>query len=371
MLNSHWKYLLTLAIGFSSVVVQAQCNGNPDLCGRRYDQVSYLTTHNAFNAEEEGFNFPNHTYGLTRQLNDGVRGLMLDVYDEAGVATVYHSIAVLGTATLESNLTEIKDFLDANPNEVVTIIFECYADFELVETAFINTEALDYTWEQPLGEPWPTLQQMIDENKRLVVLSDRNDAAPGEDWYHYVWDFAVETPFSNSSNSDFTCEFNRGDENNDLFILNHFATDPNVGVGRTDLSELANEFDFFYHRARDCEATLGKFPNFPTVDFYELGNTLEVVDSLNGIPSSVGIEEKSPANSVSVFPNPSKDVFICSWVQPTAAQISLFDHAGVLVWQTFMNETSITIDLSPYPVGIYHVQVLSGEAVSTVKLVRN
>ncbi|MFM1876465.1 MAG: hypothetical protein RL266_2202 [Bacteroidota bacterium] len=371
MFNSLRRFLIIPMICLGSLQTFAQCNGHAALCGKRYNEVAYLTTHNAFNAEEDGFNLPNQTYGLTQQLNDGVRGLMLDVYDEGGIATVYHSLAFLGTTSLESNLTEIKDFLDANPNEIVTIIFECYADFELIETAFINTETLDYTLEQDLGGEWPTLQEMIDANKRLVVLSDRNDAAPGEDWYHYVWDYAVETPFSNNSNSDFTCEFNRGDENNDLFILNHFATDPNLGVGRTDLSELANEFNFFYDRARDCEATLGKFPNFPTVDFYELGNTLEVVDSLNGIPSSVGIEEKSPANSVSVFPNPSKDVFICIWVQPTAAQISLFDHAGVLVWQTCMNETSITIDLSPYPVGIYHVQVLSGEAVSTFKLVRN
>lgn len=368
MLNSHWKYLLTLAFGFSSVMVQAQCNGNPDLCGRRYDQVSYLTTHNAFNAEEDGFNFPNHTYGLTRQLNDGVRGLMIDVYDEAGVATVYHSIAVLGTATLESNLTEIKDFLDANPNEVVTIIFECYADFELIETAFINTEVLDYTWEQPLGELWPTLQQMIDENKRLVVLSDRNDAAPGEDWYHYVWNFAVETPFSNSSNSDFTCEFNRGDENNDLFILNHFATDPNVGVGRTDLSELANEFDFFVERAFQCWNETGKFPNFPTVDFYELGQTLAVVDSLNSAGATLGISTVLQS-SFSIVQNPSNGVF---WVelksQHTNATFSIHNTRGQMILNGVLRSTA-NIDLRSFPQGIYLLSVINDLGSETIKLI--
>jgi hypothetical protein len=358
-----------LVVLFYCVNVMAQCNGHPELCDRKFNEVAYLTTHNAFNAEEEGFALPNHTYGLTRQLNDGVRGLMLDVYDEGGVATVYHSLAFLGTTTLESNLTEINDFLDTNPNEIVTIIFECYADFELIETAFINTETLDYTLEQDLESEWPTLQEMISSNKRLVVLSDRNDAAPGEDWYHYVWNYAVETPFSNNSNSDFTCEFNRGDENNDLFILNHFATDPNLGVGRTDLSELANEFDFFYNRARDCEATLGKFPNFPTVDFYELGDALEVVDSLNQVTSSTNIVEKSSSNPASVFPNPSSGMFNLNWKRPLIATIRVFNSAGKLVTEVYSSGTSLQLNLHDLPEGVYHVSIQSDVSTETVRLI--
>jgi hypothetical protein len=352
-----------------SEAVFAQCNGFTELCTKRYNEVAYLTTHNAFNAEEDNFQLPNHTYGLTRQLEDGVRGLMIDVYDEGGVATVYHSFSFLGTATLESNLTEIKDFLDANPTEIVTIIFECYADFVLVETAFINTGMLDYTLEQDLNDDWPTLQQMIDDNKRLVVLSDRDDAAPGENWYHYVWDYAVETPFSNNSNADFTCEFNRGDENNDLFILNHFATDPNLGVGRQDLSELANEYDFFYNRAMECWNELGKFPNFPTIDFHELGEPFRVVDSLNLNYVPTGIQEKSIENAISVYPNPGNAIYTLDFEQSTEAMLRVYSTSGSLILETNVSGGSVQLDLTEFDSGLYHILVESNGGLLPAKLI--
>lgn len=369
MLNSFTKACCFFVCLIVSNAASSQCNGHLSLCDKRFNDVAYLTTHNAFNAEEDGFNLPNHTYGLTRQLNDGVRGLMIDVYDEGGVATVYHTLTLLGTATLESNLTEIKDFLDANPNEVVTIIFECYADFELIETAFINTELLDYTLEQDLGEMWPTLQEMIDDGKRLVVLSDRNDAPPGEDWYHYVWDYAVETPFSNNSNADFTCEFNRGDESNDLFILNHFATDENVGIGRIDLAELANEFDFFYNRAQACQSVLGKFPNFPTIDFHEVGEPFRVVDSLNLNHAPTGVNEKSNENSVSVFPNPSNGRFQLNWKKAQKATIRVYNSTGELILESRSSGTSHQLELSEFSHGVHYVKIQSRESSQTLKLI--
>ena len=70
------------------------------------------TTHNAFNAEEDGFTFPNHNFGITRQLQDGVRGLMIDVYDEWRSGNcISHGIFARNCA-IRINLTEIKDFLD-------------------------------------------------------------------------------------------------------------------------------------------------------------------------------------------------------------------------------------------------------------------
>lgn len=367
MFYSHTSWLV-LCFALVGQHCMAQCNGSADLCGKRFDQVAYVTTHNAFNAEEDGFNLPNHTYGITRQLNDGVRGLMIDVYDEGGVATVYHSFALLGTATLESNLQEIKDFLDANPNEIVTIIFECYADFELVETAFVNTELLSFAHQQNTGDPWPTLQQMIDSGKRLVVLSDRNDAAPGENWYHYVWEYAVETPFSNNSNSDFTCDFNRGNPDNGLFILNHFATDPDIGIGRTDLSELANEFDFFYNRADACWNTLGKFPNFLTIDFHELGDVFEVADSINA-RLTVGVDELNRPSVTSVFPNPSTGIFRFSFESELDATIAVFSPDGKKVFEARVTQPSLQLDLTDSGSGLYHAVIRTEGSVETLKLI--
>lgn len=345
----------------------SQCNGFPELCDKRYDEVSYLTTHNAFNAGNEGFTFPNHNFGLTDQMNYGVRGLMLDVYDDGGVATVYHSTNILGSQPLSSNLAEIKNFLDANPTDIVTIIFECYIDANMMEQSFTDAGLLSYLHTQTLGDPWPTLQNMIDAGGRLVVLSDEDDAGPGQEWYHYVWDFAVETHFSNSAPSDFSCEFNRGDSINDLFILNHFITSI-VGTGSEPDAQVVNAYDFFYPRAVECMNEKQKFPNFPTIDFHEHGEPKRVVDSINQVTTGVGIEtsvEFQP--QVATFGN---GLFLIQTNKPEDFQISVYDVHGREVKSSSSQRAEISIDLSQFPKGIYLVRLESGSSISTLKLIR-
>ena len=55
-----------------------KCNGHEELCERPYDQVSYAMTHNAMSNAAAGWVLPNQSFGITRQLQDGIRGLMLD-----------------------------------------------------------------------------------------------------------------------------------------------------------------------------------------------------------------------------------------------------------------------------------------------------
>lgn len=345
----------------------AQCNGFPELCNKRFDEVAYLTTHNAYNAGNEGFTFPNHNFGLTDQMNYGVRGLMLDVYDDGGVATVYHSTNILGSQPLSSNLAEIKNFLDANPNDIVTIIFECYIDANMMEQSFTDAGLISYLHTQTLGDPWPTLQQMIDVGGRLVVLTDTDDAGPGQEWYHYVWDFAVETHFSNGSPSDFSCEFNRGDSINDLFILNHFITTI-VGTGSEPDAQVVNAYDFFYPRAVQCMNEKQKFPNFPTIDFHEHGEPKRVVDSLNQVSTGVGIE-----NSTAFKPQVSMlgdGRFLITTNLKENFQITVFDAHGREVLNRISIQSEFSIDLSDHPNGLYLINLNSGKSSSTLKLIR-
>lgn len=368
MLNSFFRIHGVLFALLLSNSAFSQCNGDFSLCDKRYNEVAYLTTHNAFNAEEDNFNLPNQTYGLTQQLNDGVRALMLDVYDENGSATVYHGFSFLGTTTLASNFAEIKDFLDANPNEVVTLLFETYISAAMMEVELTQAGLLPMLHVQELGQPWPTLQEMINSGKRLVFFSDHNNGEPGQVWHHYMWDHIVETDFDNNALSDFDCGFNRGDENNDLFILNHFATDPTLGTGRTDFSEQANEFNYFYDRAIQCWAEAGKFPNFPTVDFYELGDAPEVVDSLNA-QISVGITEKKSANPISVFPNPSAGIFQLNWERPINANVRVFSATGGMMLETRSSGDKLQQDISDYPEGVYYTVIQTAYSSETIRLI--
>jgi hypothetical protein len=261
----------------------ARCNGARQLCDRAYDAVSYPTTHNAMSNAEEGWLGPNQDFGITRQLDDGVRALMLDLWYFGGDVVLCHGGDVFpcdltGMKPLVDGLAEIKDFLDRRPDEVVSIIFESYVSEADVSAAFVASGLIDYVHAQPLGDPWPTLRQLIAANTRLVVFTD--DSSASLPWHHYVWHYAWETPFSAAQPSDFTCAKNRGSLSNSLFILNHFLTQV---IGRPDLAAMVNYDPFFVDRALQCESESGRLPNFVTVDYYDIGDLFSVVDTLNGL----------------------------------------------------------------------------------------
>ena len=276
-------------------ISHAQCNGSLDLCPKQYNEVAYLTTHNAFNSDQDGLLFPNQTYNIASQLNDGVRGLMIDVYNDLfGTPVVYHSIIALGYIPLSNIFNDIKIFLDNNPNEVITIILECYVTANDIEDEINQAGLSNYLYTH--NATWPTLQNMIDNDNRLVIFSDVDDASSSQHWYHYVWEYAVETHYSVGNINDFTCDFNRGDPLNDLFIFNHFVTDATLGYGLYNESNDVNANPFFINRALNCQTQTNKFPNFVTVDYYELGDGIAVVDQLNGVTSnsSINIADEKP-----------------------------------------------------------------------------
>ena len=79
------------------------------------------------------------------------------------------------------------------------------------------------------------------------------------------------------------CEGNRGEAGNDLFILNHFLTNP---WASPTYAEEVNQREFLEDRAVECSQAFEKAPNFVLVDFYSIGNVFEVVNFLNGVGDS-------------------------------------------------------------------------------------
>lgn len=340
---------------------KAQCNGYESLCDKTYDEVAYLTTHNAYNAEKDDFMLPNQTYGITQQLNDGVRGLMIDVYDVDGVLIVYHGLDFLGTAPFTDNLLEIKDFLTENPNEIVTIILECYTTADAIEQALGDAELSDFLYTK--NGDWATLQEMIDTNQRLVIFTDVNDASAAQNWYHYVWQYAVETHYSVHDTAEMVCDYNRGNASNDLFIFNHFITHPSFGTGLPEESEIANSNPFLLNRILECQEVHDKFPNFITIDFYEKGDALQVVNTLNGvITSTLSVHEQT----VYCFPNPASNFLNISGIN-NIFNYQLYDISGKL-WQS--GNSNGTIQLNELPDNIYLLNVQTNSEQHHFKVIK-
>lgn len=256
-------------------VVPAACNGAEHLCARRYDEVAYATSHNAMSNQQERWIAPNQQVTVTRQLEDGMRGLMLDTHDHEGVAHLCHGFCSAGRKPLVDGLREIDEFLRCHPAEVVTLVFESYVTPEATAAAFEDSGLMARVFEKGDG-PWPTLREMIDSGERVVVLTDDGSRAFG--WYHHVWDHAWETHFAAETPEDLSCAPNRGDPANDLFVFNHFLTNPVAG---RHLAEMVNHDPFLSDRLAECRRDSGRFPNFVTVDFHDIGDVLSATAALN------------------------------------------------------------------------------------------
>jgi len=357
--------------------LSAQCNGDPNVCNRRYNEVCYVTTHNAYNYSGP-FQGPNQTFPVSQQMTDGVRAFMLDVYMLFGKPTMYHgalTVGTLGNEPLEDVLVDIRSFIEQNPNEVITLIFECYITADEMDTVFTSAGLKPYLHEQDSMQPWPTLQDMINSGKTLVVFSDVDDAGTGQGWYHYMWDYQVETDYSAKSRADFSCDFNRGDSINELFIFNHFITDAITGTGEYDSAVAINANPYLIDRANQCITEKAKFINYLTVDFYETGDVFATKNSLND--AFVVSNDEIEINQIdfNIHPNPFHNTTTISFSSELFAlntELNIIDVTGRLInsYKIPKGKTEFTVHGDDIGMGIFFVQLISdGQILANQKVV--
>ena len=254
------------------------CNGHQALCDRRFDQVVFPSTHNAMSNSDDGWLGANQQHGITRQLADGIRGLLIDTHSYRGTSYLCHSNCIFGSKPLVDGLTEITRFLRANPGEVLMLIIEDGVSPADHDKAFTDSGLAAFLYTHTAGRPWPTLREMIASGQRVVVGAERGRPPPA--WFHHVWDLVWDTPYTFRNKDEFSCRLNRGKAANELFLLNHWIENP---LPSQSLSEQANTRAVLLGRARQCQQESGKLPNFVAVNHYASGDLFAVVRELNGL----------------------------------------------------------------------------------------
>lgn len=166
--------LLTILSCLAAAVSAATaCNGHEALCGRQYSSVTHVGAHDS--AFVGNFPVDNQYTSVTDVLNMGVRFLQAQTHDKDGTVEMCHtSCWEKDAGSLTSYLGPIKTWLDANPNEVLSLLLTngdaiAVSDFGAV---FDSVGLSSYAYKPPstlaLGD-WPTLQTLIDAGTRLVV----------------------------------------------------------------------------------------------------------------------------------------------------------------------------------------------------------
>lgn len=271
--------VLALAACSSEIDEPRACNGAVVLCDRRVDEVVFAGTHNAHASEDDRIAAANQYSSVDVQLTDGIRALMLDTYEHEGEVVLCHGPCDFGHTPLVDTLVMLKTFLDANPNEVVLLLFEDYVTPAQTKAAFDEAGLTSLMYAHARSQPWPTLGDLIDSGQRVVAFA-QNEGGGEPDWYLDLFEHSWDTPYAARTREDLSCEHGRGDREAPLFVLNHFLTNP---LALPQLAAEVNHNPFLLDRARECQQASGRLPNVIAVDYYEVGDLFAAVDALNGL----------------------------------------------------------------------------------------
>jgi hypothetical protein len=303
-------------------------NGYPELRDRRLNEVVFPTTHNSMSAASlANWMFANQERSIGDQLEDGVRGFLIDVHygepvkgrirtimdDESNAVKKYeavlgkegldaamrirnrlvgepegerdiylaHGFCELGATRFVDGLDEMTDFLRSHPDEVVIIVIQDEgvkpAD---VAAAFDKSGLIDMVYKGSVAAPWPTLGDMVARDERVVVFAE-NDTT-GVPWYHRMLGNIQETPYGFHKPEDFSCKPNRGGTTGSLFLINHWIE--TAPASKPSNAAIVNAYPVLLKRARECRRERKRVPNLLAVDFYRTGDLFKVARALNGIP---------------------------------------------------------------------------------------
>lgn len=176
-------------------------------------------------------------------------------------------------------LGNVKTFLDVNPNEVLMIDFEVNdGSLEELYSAIEDSGLNEYAYADRMDD-WPTMQQLIDANKRLLIfahgdgINESCTTGSCPDGIFYKFDHFTQTNWN-----DETCDIKGNDpEVLDFFLMNHWKNSDADLPSQLNAEEF-NKYDVLLNRFRQCG---DRIPNVIAVDFWSLGDVPEFVFDVN------------------------------------------------------------------------------------------
>ncbi|CAG8955061.1 hypothetical protein HYFRA_00007075 [Hymenoscyphus fraxineus] len=285
------------------------CNNSPDLCNRNYNNITHMGAHNSAFLRNSATSFStsgNQFYNASVALSAGIRLLQAQVHLENGVLRLCHtSCGLLDAGPLVDWLGQIKSWMDANVNEVVTIIL-VNADNQPAATfggLFASSGISTYGYtpaSTSAATTWPTLQTLIAAKTRLVTFIASIDYDTTYPYLLPEFNYVFETAFGVLDLNGFNCTLDRPSTQRSaatalsagyMGMLNHFLdTDQGLGITVPDVGNLTvvngpstSIPGALGTQGSQCTTEWGIKPTFILVNFFNVGPAMAVADTLNGI----------------------------------------------------------------------------------------
>ena len=236
-----------------------------------------------------------------------------------------HVYCEYGATRFSTSLGAIRQFLVRNPDEVIILVIGNYVSTEDTAKAFRDARLFDQLYEWDSSATPPTLGSLIDQGKNIVMMSEFGGPPPG--WNNPAYGLLQDTPFTFRTEDDLltpgapgytgtatvtgpvddtvivpdpasstgsaaawspdwdglaSCRPNRGTPESPLFQINHWTT-PSGSASTIAQARIVNSYDVLMSRVRNCMTQRGEFATIVGVNFYNVGDLLEVVDDLNRV----------------------------------------------------------------------------------------
>ncbi|AZK95460.1 MULTISPECIES: ricin-type beta-trefoil lectin domain protein [Streptomyces] len=301
-LTAVWLAVVSvLTLGIVAVPTPAQAVPPDGWNNRHLDEITLLGSHNGFANDSDGVFGAgrNQSFSLHDQINQlNVRATELDIYGTANGVWTYHTTNWTGGGKrLRQHLYTIKDFLDRNRNEVFVLTLQDNTTPDQLRDEFASVPGLTdlalNPWEWNVRyQGWPKVSDMVDRNKRLLMLSGRNDK--GHLNVHHMREWTMQNHYNDGIG---VCTDRKGDGISTQLgapgqgeTFNGFS---NTNARAFQKLFFANNFSArtyndFHWSARACEGkTEGRMPNMISTDWIGHGGNRDAERFVNAANRSV------------------------------------------------------------------------------------
>ncbi len=272
---------------------------------KRYNEITFLTSHNSFSNEEDGYIQPQQKWNLQNQLANGIRGFMLDTHYSSNLFSgkkkirLCHRNCTLTQAILrpfkgkpmsfKKSLLIFKDFLKQNPKEIITFFLENYTQGHDLDASIESSGIQEYILTPKSYNPvqkngWPVLSWMQKNNKRLVIFNQRGETKYAYDEWSCHFENQHGTLDINKAAKERLESLKSGNlKDRYIYVMNyfpHFYVKPIQSIDFKTINSTGVK-DLLNKTLKTRSLLNRRYPNFIAVDFVNEGNLMRLVNRIN------------------------------------------------------------------------------------------
>ncbi|KAK7973074.1 PLC-like phosphodiesterase [Apiospora saccharicola] len=286
---------VALALAFASGSLALNCNGHTELCDRKYSNVTFIGAHDSSFVGR--LPTQNQLQSVTDQLGGGIRYLTAQTHAKDDAIQLCHTSCDLENAgPLQNYLSDIKAWMDGNPNEVVTLLLtnQDAIDVNKFADAFKTTGLDTYAYTPGADltmDEWPTLGTLVSNKQRLVVFMDYHADTSKVPWILDEFKYYFETPFDTTDPNFAQCTQDRprpedASPDGRMYLVNHYLDiELPFGIRMPYLAaaDTTNSVASILAQTDLCYNQYKRTPNVVLLDYVSKGDAMKAQDDLNNL----------------------------------------------------------------------------------------